>query len=393
VAAVAEFFAAANVTRLPLADRAETTDSSVLKGTIQNTQYALTTTFGKIDLPAAKVVGIVHRRKSTAATQPGRPRVWLILTDGQVLAGLLVDPEIVFTVGPDSTLRIPISKLRQCAYRISKLRPIVSAITGPVVVLRDGHRLKIAEPTAGLHLQTAWGMVPLPPKSLLRIDAVEPKGAHHRARFVGGSSATGALPAKLTLTLALGSKLTVERSEVVRLVGGAEPATTSGSATMVLRNGDRLTGRFARELLTVRTEFGDASVHAPGLTSIQFDAQKPTSATVLAWDGAKLRGTLVGAAIAFQISAGGPKVNVPVGAIASITQATPSPPAEALKKLEHLVARLGAESWKDREAAQQALVKMDRKIVLLLKAYLKKEADPEVRQRLQEIIKALGGRP
>lgn len=75
--------------------------------------------------------------------------------------------------------------------------------------------------------------------------------------------------------------------------------------------------------------------------------------------------------------------------IASITQPDASPRTKAREKVERLVAQLGAESYKDHEAAQKALVKMGKSIVPLLKPYLK-SPDPEIRQRIQDILEQLG---
>lgn len=76
--------------------------------------------------------------------------------------------------------------------------------------------------------------------------------------------------------------------------------------------------------------------------------------------------------------------------IASINRATADPPAEMLEKVEKLIAQLGAESYVDREKAQKELIAMGKSIAPILKKHLNNR-DPEIRQRLEEIIKTLGG--
>lgn len=87
---------------------------------------------------------------------------------------------------------------------------------------------------------------------------------------------------------------------------------------------------------------------------------------------------------------GTPAMKIPVARIASVTQMGASPPPQMLKKIEKLIAQLGAESYVDREKAQKELIAMGKSVVPILKKHLN-NPDPEIRQRLQEIIKALGG--
>jgi hypothetical protein len=82
-------------------------------------------------------------------------------------------------------------------------------------------------------------------------------------------------------------------------------------------------------------------------------------------------------------------VKVTPAQIASITNSSAQPPPELLKKAEQLIAQLGAESFEDREAAAKALVAMGKGIVGLLKKH-SKSSDPEIRQRIQDILEKLG---
>ena len=52
-------------------------------------------------------------------------------------------------------------------------------------------------------------------------------------------------------------------------------------------------------------------------------------------------------------------------------------------------AQLGSESYRDREDAAKALVAMGRSIAPLLRPHLKSR-DPEIRQRIQDILEKLG---
>ena len=390
MAAIAGPLAGVDVTRLALADRLETDDSTVLTGTIQNKKYTLATKFGKIDLPATKVVGIVRWRGPKATTQPDDPQVRVILADGQIVGGSLPGQKISIKTSQGPIATVPIGSLVQCGYCVTNTKPARPVPIGPAITLRDGQRLTISEAGGALQLRTDWGSVPLPPKSLLHLGPTDATGSRHRASFAGGSVVTGTLPKTLKLTLALGLTLRVDRSRLWQISGVAGSVSTGG-ATILLRNGDRLVGRFGPGTLKVRTKFGDMKVYARGIASMQVGPEKPPRVTVRGWDGTNLAGSFVDAAIAFEIAPGGPTVNVPPSSILSAVNPSPSPPPEMLKKLEKRIAQLGAESYLDREKAQKDLIAMGKSIVPLLKKYLAETRDPEIRQRLQEIIKALGG--
>ena len=396
IAAVAGPMAGMHVVRLAGVDRIEMSDSSVLKGTIQNKQYTVATPFGKLVIPAEKVVGILPAPKpKPVTTKPASnpavtgPFVHLLLADGQVVTGQLSAQEILLAMDWRPALKIPIGKIRQCGYGISKAKPAEEAISGPMVTLRSGQQLILADKNLTIPFQTDWGKVALPIGSLLRIESADWQSERHRAILANGSVLTGTLAKKLKLKLALGGEVTVGSEQVWGITGRAKPVKAAG-ATMLLRGGDALIGRFADKMLTIKTASGNVKVHAGGIASMQFDAKKPTSVTLFTWDNKTIKGTVTDASVAFEIAPGGPALKIPVAKIATITQPDASPPPELLQRIEKLIAQLGAESYLDREKAQKALIAMGKSIAGILKKHLN-NPDLEIRQRLEQIIKALGG--
>ncbi|MCK4275538.1 MAG: LamG domain-containing protein, partial [Phycisphaerae bacterium] len=75
------------VTRKADADRVVLKDDNILLGTIENKTYTVGTFFGKLEIPARDVVGLVQADK-----QIPHPR--LILTSGQVVAGKLTGQKV-----------------------------------------------------------------------------------------------------------------------------------------------------------------------------------------------------------------------------------------------------------------------------------------------------------
>ena len=78
--------------------------------------------------------------------------------------------------------------------------------------------------------------------------------------------------------------------------------------------------------------------------------------------------------------------------LASIARKQALPPPQVARRIEALIARLGAESYKDREAAARALSAMGPRIVHVLRKYLK-DPDPEIRQRIEDILEKLNPKP
>ena len=106
------------------------------------------------------------------------------------------------------------------------------------------------------------------------------------------------------------------------------------------------------------------------------------------WKGSILKGRLGQSQLGFAIS---PKtvLNIYAGQFVSIECPLPMPPKAARDEVEKLVAQLGAESYEDRQKASKELMKMGKNILPILKDHLK-TGDPEVRQRIEDVMEQLG---
>ncbi|KPK50812.1 MAG: hypothetical protein AMK72_01300 [Planctomycetes bacterium SM23_25] len=367
---------APHVERDPLSDRVVLSDGKVLKGVVGNDAYELTTFFGKVRVPSRDVIGLA----------PARSRLWLMLADGQVLVGETGEKALTLKLPAGSVLKVPLARIRQCGYRITNARPAEAAGSKPMITLRSGQRLALASGSApALSLRTAYATVALLPTGLVRIDSAPGASGSYRAVLAGGSTLTGTLASQtLRLKLALGPVAAVRRDEILRLTGMGKSAAPADATVMVMRNGDRLVGSLAHKVLTVRTEFGLAKVFPISVLAMTFDPARAGAVSMRMWDGSTIEGQLVGHTMTLA-RAVGPAVEVSPVHIASITRAYALPGPETLKQVARLVARLGAESYADRQAATNELVKMGKGIVPLLKKHLE-SPDAEVRQRIQQIL-------
>ncbi|MCE5278922.1 MAG: hypothetical protein ABFD92_18765 [Planctomycetaceae bacterium] len=357
-------------------------------GTILNKNFTLQTLYGPVTLDAAKVVGMVRLGSHG-------DRVRVATTDGQVICGQARDAggpqSLSLELSAGGTLAIPIDRLTEWSYRISKARPQESPFAGPMAVLRSGDCLAFDAAALTMKFQTRYGTVDLEGATLASVDLDSEDGGVHRAMFLNGSVVGGLLLGdELTLPLRLGRPLTVRRDMIKRLVFAEEVRENPELSRAVLTNGDQLLGRLETPKIVLETQYGPAEPPATSVMSMEFSKSHVGWCKTLSWDGSTLRGLLSEQRLAFRIVPG-PVLTVHVGQFVSIQRPAAIPPDKVVAVVDRHLAQLGAESYKDRQAAREALMQMGKNIVPLLKVRLGKASDPEVRTALEAIIESLGG--
>jgi hypothetical protein len=361
-------------------------DGSAMLGTIETKAFTIASVLGRQEVPAARVVGIVPD-----ANTPSRVR--LVLADGQVLAGALTEANLRLRISAQSVLDLPLADLRQAAYAISKDRPEDLSVREAMVLLTSGDRLAVAAWESNLVVATEYGRIEVPFRSVRSLEPAGSGGKGIRIRLHGGSEITGALPAGgLTMRLRTLGELKVAPGDLRRYAAPGIQDPAGDSVTLVMAGGDRLVGRVLDETLTLRTEFGDANLSPAGLRSWTADPGRLGRVAVRTWNGTSLTGQLVEPTLTVALGDGGLRATVKTAAVASMTNPAPLPPPEARKEIERLVAQLGADSYKARQASQDALVAMGSVIVPLLKPHLS-NPDLEIRSRIEAILKAFNAAP
>ncbi len=374
---------AVSITRTDKHDRILLQDGKVLTGTIENKKFTVAAFFGNIDISAKRVVGIARGADKDRSLR-------VVLTDGQVVAGALTPKTVQFKSAGGRSREVDLADIVQCGYRISKDKPAVAAPSSPAVLLETGDLLAWTHAGEKLQLMTLHGQVNLPTASLLRVERSDGKAAAHRAVFANGSILSGVLiPETLSLKLKLGPRVKIARERIRRIVTPTRPATPAGASTVVMRNGDRLLGRLTDRALAIRTEKGEGKLPVANILTMKSEAGKAGVFTVKTWDGSTVSGRLLERAVTVELVPGGPTVKAVVAQIASIDRTDASPTADMRKKVETLIAQLGAESYKDREAAMKALIKIGPMIMPFLKRRMN-NPDPEIRTRIQLILEKLG---
>ena len=371
-------------------ERSGTSDAVLLSngdsifGSIANPKYTLTAFYGTLELPATQVIGF--------AGVPGQEDlVRAVLSGGQVLTGKLKDDKLKLTLPVGGDLDIPFARIRQCSYRVSKDRPEEQPMTDPLILLRTGDRLAFDPAQLKCSFQTRHGAVELSGKDLLEVRANPEEHGVHRAMFLNGSTLGGLLgPERLTMPLKLGPRLDIPRDMVSSIRFAEEGKEPENAARALLNNEDELFGKLADLSYDVVTDFNTVQVKTVNILGMAFDPEDPTSVAVKLWDGSTLRGRLKQQSLRFQLSPG-PTVELNVGQIVVLECPNALPPDEVVKQVEKLVALLGSANYKDRQDAQEALLRMGGAILPILQKYVR-DNDPEVRQRVTVIIEKLGGK-
>ncbi len=379
-------FAGVELERVASADTVQNRNGDPIFGTVTNESFAIETLFGPMTLPAGQVIGM-------AACGGEDDRFRTVLVGGQVVAGRLGnDAALALALPSGGALRVPFDDVRQFAYRISPDRPEEAAFAGPMLILRTGDRVAFEGDSVELALATRHGTVPLKADELLTIDMDNTGHGVHKAVFLNGSRLAGFLrPEKIAVRLKLGAAMTVPRDLIAKIRFAAEEQPDATLDAAMLSNGDELHGRLVTETLTVRTEYGEVTLRPENIRSLAMSPTHLGRVAMLLWDGSVLRGQCAQETLSFQVVPG-PTLSIYAGQVARIRRNQATPPKEVREKVVRLVAQLGAESYKDRQAATEELIRMGKGIVPMLTKHLD-TSDPEVRQRIEDVMEKLGGPP
>jgi hypothetical protein len=361
-------------------DRLVKTDGSALVGTILDEAWELDTRFGRIRVASSRLTGL-------ARAKPGGA-MWLFLVDGQVLVGSPRRQAVRMRLADASTVRIPVAKLRECGWRITRDRPPWWPAAGPkVVVLRSGERLTWTALT-GLRMKTRFGIVSFRGAGVAAIWRPR-SGSPHAVMFANGTVLRGSLlPGKLTVKLALGPRAAMAADQIRRVFGNGGASARDGQATLHVRGGGDLVGELTAARLILQTEGGRHELLPRCTRSLEFGAGAPGKAVAKLWNDTVVTGRLAERTLGFRIGPDGPTLEVPVGQIASIARSSALPPPAVIRRIEKLVAQLGAARYVDRERATAELKGLGPAIVLVLRRH-GEHPDPEVRIRIGELLKEL----
>jgi hypothetical protein len=372
-------------------ERIDTADNVVLKtddpivGEIRNESFKLSTIVGPLHLKTDELVGM-------ASGPDGVLRFAML--DGQVISGTSPGGKLDVSLGASGLLHIPLEKISQWSYRISQERPDEVKPLGPNLVLASGDHLALDDSSGlpRLAFQWACGRVDLDGSALREISTTSPGSGKFKAVFLNGTSISGSLVVSQLETLGFDVKMGGEiqvKPQQIAAVRFADRGSHDGTLSVVqIQGGDKLLGELTDETFVLKTAYGEARINVSQIKSLAFKAGSPDQATVNKWDGSTMKGKLNVSEIGFAVTQGD-RWGLPIGKIVSITCPQAMPPKAMRVKIKKLIAQLGADDYKDRQAASKALVGIGKGIISLLKPHLTSD-DPEIRQRIEDVLEQLG---
>jgi len=325
-------------------ERSETSDMVLLKGgdvvpcTVTTVEFNVDTFLGKLKLPADQIVGM-------AAPVAEDTRMRFLMTDGQVISGKVAETVLAVTAGESDKLEIPIDRIAQWSFRISKQRPDDIGVPFPAVTLRTGDQFCFDPASLDMDFQTRYGSIPLRAAELLSIQLNNSDNDVHRVVFINGSTISGLVKQdQVKLKLKLGSEITIPRNLILNMRFAEDEKPDSTLTHLILAGGDALSGQMIDKKLHMQLEYGTREIRPATAKTIIALGQGQDKFVVDLWDGARHTCTFKEEQIGFQVTPG-PKFTIHMSQVLGIVRAQALPPDEIIKKIEDLVARLSAESF------------------------------------------------
>ena len=337
------------------ADLAVMRKGGELRGTIVCEKFAVATAFGKVELDAAKVLGMASPAESGSLVQ-------LAMVDGQMITGKLTSP-LAIKLDNGTEMKLSPKEFRSVAYRISKERPQEITCTNAFVVLRSGQRLFFQAGNAEVDYRTVYGKIKLDAKQVSAIHFDTADGGLHRVEFRSGSVVSGILdPNSLTFKLSLGMDLPTRVENIRRIEFPGEPAEPD-AARATLRNDDELVGALAETQLEIQTDNGKVTAKPDEIDSLEFSDTGLGQVQIKLKNNNSFSGKIMGKRLKFKLD-NGPELSVFVGHFAGIkfpsgsggattpeTRQPDSQPMSAEEKVRHL--KLEMEARARKEALEQ----------------------------------------
>ncbi|MEZ0264422.1 MAG: hypothetical protein ACAI43_06825 [Phycisphaerae bacterium] len=366
-------------------DVVETRGGDQFRGTLKDPTYKITTFYGPVELPAAKVVGVV----SVGAV---RPRQLLFTTDGDVFGGTLEKDKLSLELSDGQSMDIPLAQVARAGYRRRADETDDGAAANadkPFVLMRTGERIAIKPPADALTVHTRFGPMKLRPEQLTAVVFQNEEHAVHEVRMADGTRLAAIVEAA-TLEVKLAASDQVIRfpqSSAARIQFRPDVTDVDESAPQLkLSNDETLVGTLVGKV-QLDTGFSMLALDAAGLKGLARVKDSPADVQVTLWDDTNFRGQLQEPVVTC-VTKGGLEVKIPIALVEEYTQPLPKPSAAIVAKVTALVAELNADDWQARQKAQEKLVQMGSMVAGVLRE-LKAGQPEEAQSRIDQVLTAV----
>jgi hypothetical protein len=375
----ANFIGDLEILRGDVQDVVELRGGDLIKGTIKDTTYKLTASFGEIDLPVSNILGMMNVGQF-------RPRQLIVTSDGQIFGGTLAKSTVDLQLSSGQVTQIPLAQVSRVGMRKSATEGEEPVMMTSFVQLRSGDRVSVQPPEKPIEVVTRYGRLALQGSSISAIQfQVEEHGVHD-VYLTDGSKFAGLVSADaFDFKLVTGGKtVTFPVSSIFRLQLQKVDEDGEATATLKLANGDLLVGTLEGQL-KLDTAFDTIAINGPEIRQLTHPRDTVSDVQATLWDQTTLTGQLQSATVQCKL-ASGPVINVPPALIDVYNQPLPRPSDVMIEKIKATVADLNADDWKQRDKAEADLVQMGIAVVGVLKD-MRASQTPESQQRIDSILK------
>lgn len=365
------------------ADIVELRGGDVVRGTLKLEAYKLNTAFGPITLPADKVASILNIGEF-------RTRQLLVTQDGEVFGGDLQEQTLPIQLTSGQTTQVPLSQISRLGYRTGGAELPEWKFDRPMVFLRSGERCVIIPPAEPIQFVTRYGALSFAPDQVACVNLKTESGVHE-IYLADGSRMSGLVsnpnwPLKLAtasgdepISFPLAAISRVQLRLLSEDVG-------KGKSTLAMQGGDIVATRL-EGMLKLQTTFDTLDINASEIRSMSKPQEGLPDVQITMFDQSSFRGSLQTTSLKCKL-VGGLSIDVPVAAVKQYDNPQPFPSQALVDQVKASVGKLNAEDWKDREAAEAALIAMGPTIISVLEESVDGQS-ADVKQRLSGVIKRL----
>lgn len=350
-----------------------------LRGTLSAKSYTVQTSFGDIEVPAEKVIGML-----TAGSF--KPRQLLVTRDGEIIGGTLKGDTIALELSSGQTTAVPLSQVNRVGYRKGPDEVDEVTFTKSMVLLRTGDRLAFFPPAEPVNILTRFGRISLPMDQFASIDLRGTESAAHIATLNDGSRFGGLLEnPQLQLKLATsGQTIPLPIGAIAMIQNSAEtPEIAATSTSLKLAGGDELAAELTG-VLKLDTAFDTLTINADEITAVAPLKESGFDIQVTLWDQTTVSGQLTEPAL--QCKLGETTLSIPLALLEQYRQPNPRPSRAVENQIKAIVSELNAEDFKQRESAEAKLVTMGEIVIPILRQL--RDAQPlEAQQRIDSVLK------
>lgn len=360
-------------------------------GDISAQSFAVHSAFGAVDLPANQLLGEV-----SAGSEP----LWVMM-DGQILAGAVNAPALVFSPAGGGAMSIDWSQIAKVGFRhrvdeSSESTDEVPMVAAPGVALLAGDRLKLSLSTDAIDFLTRYGPMHIPVTDIQTIafndshapvDVITLTDGSHFAGLTTARDFSGTAP--ILGKTAKPITIDISKIQLLELHNLPDDGAPTNVPTLQTTTGNSFTATLQHPV-SLQTPAGlvtlDASVISSATTPSSSDGNQNLMEFTTA-DGSAITGRCADADWPIRTSTG-LDISIPVNEIKSYTNADAAVSSMSQAGLNPWIKQLNADDWKQRNSAEHELMKLGPAVAPALRQARGKQT-PEAQQRIDSILKQL----